>query len=201
MSGLQDMSTEWQIKKGRQDGWKPVSLRGAEQRGETDEWLTGGRGGGGGSLGAHQGHCAFHRARSATQTPPPLSSCSQTHSSAQLLKPMHGWFPPAGFLSRPCETHTTAVCLEYTDRVTNQGRWEVFREEGLKKSFQGRETGFNDSKIEWYFFFLSSCGRLRDDRWALEDSRFCSSVKFPPNFHSNWATPGNYWLYDTVHSS
>lgn len=31
-----------------------------------------GVGEGGGSLGADQGHCAFHKPRSATQTPPPL---------------------------------------------------------------------------------------------------------------------------------
>lgn len=55
-----------------------------------------------------------------------------------------------------CETHTTAVCLEYTDRGTNQGRWEVFGEESLKKSSERRETGFYYSEIELDFFLSFS---------------------------------------------
>lgn len=61
----------------RKGGWKPVKVRETEQKGERHECVSGGEGGGrlamgGGGLGADQGHCAFHKPRSATQTPWPL---------------------------------------------------------------------------------------------------------------------------------
>ncbi len=62
-----------------------MKVRETEQKGERDECVPGG-GGWGGGLGADQGHCAFHKPRSAIQTPSPLCfSHIEEHVVARLV--------------------------------------------------------------------------------------------------------------------